>query len=70
MIMLTDRTFNDLWIHWLNARLERHSATDADLELKILRFAADGVWLTAFTEVEDPDETLEMKQELIRRSYP
>ena len=69
MIMLTDRTFNDLWIQWLNERLERHSATDTDLELKILRFAADGVWLTAFTEVENLDETLEMKQELIRRSY-
>lgn len=70
MIMLTDRTFNELWIQWLNTRLERHHATDADLELKVLRFAADGVWLTAFTEVENPDETLEMKQELIRRSYP
>lgn len=69
MIMLTDRTFNEYWIQWLNARLIRHQDTDSDLELKILRFAADGIWLTAFTEVENLSETMQLKQELIQRSH-
>jgi hypothetical protein len=32
------------------------------LELKILRYAADGIWLTAFTEVENLSETMQLKQ--------
>ena len=69
MIMLTDRTFNEYWIEWLEIRLARHQDTDNDLELKILRYAADGIWLTAFTEVENLSETMQLKQELIQRSY-
>lgn len=69
MTMLTDKTFNEYWIEWLNTRLQRHAATDADMELNILRYAADGIWLTAFTEVEDLSETLELKNELIARTY-
>ena len=69
MIMLTDRTFNEYWIEWLEKRLARHQDTDNDLELKILRYAADGIWLTAFTEVENLSETMQLKQELIQRSY-
>ena len=69
MIMLTDRTFNEYWIEWLEKRLARHQDTDKDLELKILRYAADGIWLTAFTEVENLSETMQLKQELIQRSY-
>ena len=69
MIMLTDRTFNEYWIEWLDKRLARHQDTDNDLELKILRYAADGIWLTAFTEVENLSETMQLKQELNQRSY-
>ena len=69
MTMLTDRTFNDYWIEWLGERLTKHQSTDADIELKILRYAADGIWLTAFTEVEDISETKLLKDELIARTY-
>ena len=69
MIMLTDRTFNEYWIRWLEKRVLQHLETDNDLELKILRYAADGIWLTAFTEVEKLSETMQLKQELIQRSY-
>ncbi|OTG81956.1 TetR family transcriptional regulator [Acinetobacter sp. ANC 5054] len=69
MTMLTDKTFNEYWIDWLNARLQCHAETDADMELKILRYAADGIWLTMFTEVEDVSETSVLKKELIARTY-
>ncbi len=69
MTMLTDKTFNEYWIQWLNERLIKHHQTDSDIELKILRYAADGIWLTAFTEVEDEAETQRLKTELIARSY-
>lgn len=69
MTMLTDKTFNDYWIQWLSERLVKHQHTDSDIDLKILRYAADGIWLTAFTEVEDESETQHLKQELIGRSY-
>ena len=69
MTMLTAKTFNDYWIKWLNGRVMKHQDTDSANELKILRYAADGVWLTAFTGVEDELETQQLKQELTRRSY-
>ena len=69
MTMLTDKTFNEFWIEWMKSRLERHHQTDSDIELKIVRYAADGIWLTAFTEVEDESETQLLKQELIARTY-
>lgn len=69
MTMLTDKTFNEYWIKWLNERLIRHQDTDSAIDLNILRYAADGIWLTAFTEIEDEQETQQLMQELIHRSY-
>ncbi|EPF80106.1 TetR/AcrR family transcriptional regulator [Acinetobacter rudis] len=69
MTILTEPVLNNMWMRWYQARLKRHKQTDDHLELKILRYAADGVWLTAFAEIDDPNETEHMKQELIQRSY-
>jgi AcrR family transcriptional regulator len=69
MTMLTDKSFNTYWINWLNTRLKRHAETDADLELKILRYAADGIWLTMLTEIEDSTEIQHLKKQLIARTY-
>src|SRR6202789_3117754 len=33
------------WDIWLSERLKRHSQTDSRLELRVVRLAADGVWL-------------------------
>ena len=33
------------WDHWLSERLKRHSKTDSRIELRVVRLAADGVWL-------------------------
>jgi len=32
-------------INWLSERLKRHSKTDSRIELRVVRLAADGVWL-------------------------
>lgn len=69
MTMLTDHTFNEHWIRWLDASLQKHQQTDRDLELSILRYAADGLWLTSFTKVEKPEEAAKLKAELIRRTH-
>jgi hypothetical protein len=34
-----------VWDNWLSARLKRQSKTDARIELRVVRLAADGVWL-------------------------
>lgn len=69
MIMLTDHAFNSMWFNWLNARLLQHQQTDSGLELKLLRYTADGVWLNVFVNAESSTEMQKMQQELIRRTY-
>jgi AcrR family transcriptional regulator len=34
-----------VWVNWLSERLKRHSKTDSRIELRLVRLAADGVWL-------------------------
>src|SRR6202451_2548447 len=34
-----------VWDDWLSERLRRHSKTDSRIELRVVRLAADGVWL-------------------------
>ncbi len=34
-----------VWDTWLSERLKRHAKTDSRLELRVVRLAADGVWL-------------------------
>jgi len=34
-----------VWDNWLSERLKRHSKTDSRFELRVVRLAADGVWL-------------------------
>ena len=34
-----------VWENWLSERLKRHSKTDSRIELRVVRLAADGVWL-------------------------
>lgn len=70
MTMLTDHSFNEHWIRWLDERLERHQNTDSDVNLSILRYAADGLWLTTFSDIEKPEEAAKLKAELIQRTYP
>jgi AcrR family transcriptional regulator len=40
-----------VWDTWLSERLKRHSKTDSRIELRVVRFAADGVWLERIMNV-------------------
>jgi AcrR family transcriptional regulator len=39
------------WDNWLRERLKRHSKTDSRIELRVVRLAADGVWLERIMNV-------------------
>jgi hypothetical protein len=44
-LMATKDQVGWAWDIWLNERLKRHSKTDSRIELRVVRLAADGVWL-------------------------
>jgi AcrR family transcriptional regulator len=70
MAMLTDQAFNQCWIAWMEGRLARHVQTDASMDLMLLRYAADGLWLTMYTGVDEHSTTQLLVDELLRRTYP
>jgi len=49
--MLTDPHLRRRWSDWVEARQERHRATDGTLALAAVRLAADGIWLADLTGV-------------------
>ncbi|MBL8578690.1 MAG: TetR/AcrR family transcriptional regulator [Mesorhizobium sp.] len=44
--VLADAGMSRDWLAWLEGRVERHADTDDDPMLEVVRFAADGAWLT------------------------
>lgn len=44
--MVVDPALRERWRAWIQARLARHAATDADPGLHVVRLAADGHWFT------------------------
>jgi hypothetical protein len=44
-LMASKDQVGSVWDHWLSERLKRHSKTDSRIELRVVRLAADGVWL-------------------------
>lgn len=47
---MTDPHLRTLWSDWMQKRLKRHAETDDHPDLKIARYAADGIWLANLTE--------------------
>lgn len=47
---MTDPHLRTLWSDWMQKRIERHAETDDYPDLKIARYAADGIWLANLTE--------------------
>jgi AcrR family transcriptional regulator len=55
--MLAEPRLRQRWHDWLEERMEAYVGTDSRLEAQIVRFAADGLWLSDATESQDiPDE--------------
>lgn len=67
MTMLTDHTFNFFWQQWINNKLIQYQLTDHHLELELIRLATDGLWLKNMTH---SNLSIEIKNELIQRTYP
>ena len=44
-LMASRDQVGEVWDNWLSERLKRHSTTDLRIELRVVRLAADGVWL-------------------------
>jgi AcrR family transcriptional regulator len=44
-LMASKDEVGSVWGDWLSERLKRHSKTDSRVELRVVRLAADGVWL-------------------------
>jgi AcrR family transcriptional regulator len=44
-LMASEDRVGSVWDNWLSERLKRHSKTDSRIELRVVRLAADGVWL-------------------------
>jgi len=44
-LMASKDQSDGFWDNWLSARLKRHSKTDSRIGLRVVRLAADGVWL-------------------------
>lgn len=61
--MMTDPMLRRLWSDWYRARLVRHADTDAGPALEIVRYAADGIWLS---DLCDLDPALRMERCALR----
>ena len=44
-LMASKDQVGSVWDNWLSERLKRHSKTDSRIELRVVRLAADGIWL-------------------------
>lgn len=69
MTVMTDKSFSDKWDCWLAQRLLQHADTDQSIELKILRYAADGLWFIESLVPKKQDNYMEVKKELLARTY-
>lgn len=43
--LLAEPRLRDRWRQWVQARAEEYVGTDSSVDLQIVRFAADGLWL-------------------------
>lgn len=69
MTVMTDKSFSRKWDRWLKQRLLKHADTDHAIELNILRYAADGVWFVESLAPETQDDYMDLKKELLARTY-
>ena len=69
MTLITEPTFNKIWIEWLKNRLSQHAETDCHPNLELIRLAADGLWLQSITGVIDDDQCSKLEDALLNRTY-
>lgn len=53
MAMLTEPGLKKRWTQWLEQRLECHQDTDSGPEMRLARYAVDGLWLAGLLDEEE-----------------
>ncbi|VDC30766.1 TetR/AcrR family transcriptional regulator [Pseudogemmobacter humi] len=51
-VLLMSPAMRAIWSDWLRARLGRHAGTDGGAGLELVRYAADGIWLSDLWQVD------------------
>ncbi|GKT16553.1 hypothetical protein AVHY2522_12125 [Acidovorax sp. SUPP2522] len=67
--ILTEAQLRHAWATWFNAQRDRHDATDRDTRFALVRFATDGIWLSALSDIDMPDR-LELRDRLLEAAKP
>ena len=49
-VMLGDADLRKRWDAWISARHKQHALTDSEPIYQVIRFAADGVWMSGLTK--------------------
>lgn len=62
-------SLGQVWGQWLADQLDRHKATDGDLALEAVRFAADGVWAGRGANVM-PRDAEALREHLVAMTRP
>ncbi|WP_227691376.1 TetR/AcrR family transcriptional regulator [Psychrobacter aestuarii] len=69
VLMLGDSHLRELWSEWFYARLARHQDTDDAEDLCLARLAADGIWLSDFSGIQNFNKAA-LYQRLIALTQP
>ncbi len=68
--LMTEKIYCDQWNHWLEQRLILHTDTDSHIHLKILRYAADGLWYMENLASQNQPDFKTIQSELLLKAYP
>lgn len=49
LALVADADLRQVWFDWAEERGRRHAATDADQNLELVRYAADGAWMAGLS---------------------
>ena len=65
--LMSDKALYSIWDEWLDGHLNAFKATDYGIDLQMIRYAADGIWLKNFVHNTTADQLL--ITELISKTY-
>lgn len=66
---ITDESSRKLWSDWFAQRLKRHTESDGDLKLCVIRLATDGAWLADLSNIPLPNHE-KLRNNLLNGTNP
>lgn len=64
-LMFEDEQVRQRWREWLASELKKHAATDSSESARLVRFAADGMWLSGLLQYDEI--SIEQEHQLIQK---